>query len=173
MYRRSLSVPSSPRTRRSCPQMDWTRTMIKSICASCSDWETGHKRVNPCTRVSRHYSRSWDFRSNSSQTKMRYGAIRKASIPKMADTSLMHKSKTVMDHGDGPDELHLTLCMMRRLKAQERSDRVELRCRASISVNDPCWTFDRQRELQRERLKRRSLILHLRNRRHCRLGGIG
>lgn len=173
MFKVSLSVPSSPRTTRSCRRMDSSRTMTRSICGSYSGWATGEKMVNRCMRLSRHYSKSWGFRSNSSQMKRIYRAIQEASIPTMPNIPPMHKRGSITDHRNDPDELRSTLYTMRRLKAQERLDRDELQCQASISVNDPCWRFDRQQELQRERLKRQPLLHHLRNRRHCRLGGVG
>lgn len=169
----SLSVPSSPRTILSCQKTDSIRIMTKSTCASYSGWATVERRVNLCMRVSRHYSRSWDFRSNLSQTKMRYRIIPELLIPAMANTQSIHKTITVLDHRDGPDEHLSTLCTMRSLKAQERLDRGEHRYQASMSVNNSSWTPGRQQELPPGRLKRRHLIRRPSNRRHCRLGGVG
>lgn len=156
--------------------MDLTQITIKSICASCSNWAIGEKKVNRCMKVLRRYSRNWDFRSNGLQTRMECRGLRRALAQKETESPSMRNYERLRGSQHDPDKAHSTLYMRRKMKALNRLDcdqGRELLCHASISVNDRFWKFGRRREPLRERQKRRLSTLRLLKHRHCRLKGVG
>lgn len=57
----------------------WTRTMIRSICASCSVSEIRRCPANRCTKASRRFWRNSDSRSNFIQAETEIGSSRQIS----------------------------------------------------------------------------------------------
>ena len=172
----SLSAPCSPHTRRSSQKMDWTQIMIKSTCDSCSNWVIAGGKNNRSIRASKCFLRTWDFKSNSSQTRKGYLVSRRAITRRRQENALCRKSERSIGTQVDQGEAHSILCMMAETKVQNRSDQNidhELPCLASTLVNDPCWTLDHRQELLQEKRRRFiptiDLSIHQRNR----LGGVG
>lgn len=111
----SLFAPFSEPMTRSSHSMGWTRTMTKSICASCSGLVTRERRVNPCTRLSRRCFSSWEYRSYLGTKKMR----RRIMAPETFRSKAIRRQKTPGSYEDALDGLPSALSLMQGRKAQE------------------------------------------------------
>ena len=172
MSRPSPSAPSLRRMKRSCPRMGWIRTMIRSICASCSSLEMEGPRGSLCMSGSRLYSRSSAFRSNLCRTKREHRMSMAISLKSSRSRMMATRScEALLDHRDGRGG-HLSLpCMPQRTRVLEQSDH-ELLCRDSKLLNSLYWESDRQRGPLRESRKRR-MRLQRREQPLSRLVGVG
>lgn len=168
------SAPSSRRTRRSSPRMDWIQIMIRSTCASCSGWEMDEKRGSLCISGSRRSSRSLDSRSSSCRTKWGYRTLQQ-TLPEISELAMTAISgcEVPSDLNEGQGEIPLLLCMMQRTKALDKSGREQILCRDSRPSNRLYWTVDRRRELLREGRKRQLRTPWPQELQEARLGGVG
>lgn len=115
MLTTSLFAPSSPPMTRFSHSMASMRIMTKSTCAFCLDSVTREKWASLCTRLSKRYSWSLEYRSCLGMRRMR----RKTMAPGMLQSKAKRRQNTQVSYEDAQDELLSAPSLMQERKAQE------------------------------------------------------